>query len=55
MADTRRAAHAGDLEKLDTVMSTMEAASLCAFGQSAPQPVRSLMRVFPELRGAGAA
>ncbi len=35
----------------EELLETMGQASLCAFGRGAPTPVRSLMRIFPELRG----
>ncbi len=42
-------ATAADLEAHDDLLDTMATASLCAFGQSVPQPVRGLLRIFPEL------
>ena len=38
-----------DLDLHDDLLDTMATASLCAFGQSVPQPVRGLLRIFPEL------
>ena len=38
-----------DLELHDELLDTMAVASLCAFGLSVPQPVRGLLRIFPEL------
>jgi formate dehydrogenase iron-sulfur subunit len=42
-------ATAADLERHDDLLDTMAVGSLCAFGQSVPQPVRGLLRIFPEL------
>lgn len=47
-----RRATADDLAALDALLDTLAAGSLCGFGQGAPQPVRSLLRLFPELREA---
>lgn len=41
-----------DLTRLDALLDAMGHGSLCAFGRGAPEPVRTLMRVFPELREA---
>jgi formate dehydrogenase iron-sulfur subunit len=38
-----------DLDLHAELLDTMAMASLCAFGQSVPQPVRGLLRIFPEL------
>jgi NADH:ubiquinone oxidoreductase subunit F (NADH-binding) len=38
-----------DLELHSEVLDTMAIGSMCAFGQSVPQPVRGLLRIFPEL------
>jgi ferredoxin len=39
---------AGDLELLDEISSTVEKVSLCALGQTAPNPLRSTMRYFKD-------
>jgi NADH:ubiquinone oxidoreductase subunit F (NADH-binding) len=44
-----RAATANDLAVHEELLDTMAAASLCAFGQSVPRPVRNLLRIFPDL------
>jgi NADH:ubiquinone oxidoreductase subunit F (NADH-binding) len=38
-----------DLQLHTELLDAMAVASLCAFGQSVPQPVRDLLRIFPEL------
>ena len=38
----------GDLELLDEISLTVEKASLCALGQTAPNPLRSTMRYFKD-------
>jgi len=38
----------GDLEKLQTLASTIKAASLCGLGQTAPNPVLSTLRYFKD-------
>jgi len=38
----------GDLELLDEISLTVEKASLCALGQTAPNPLRSTMRYFQD-------
>jgi NADH:ubiquinone oxidoreductase subunit F (NADH-binding) len=47
----RGAASDEQLALQEELLETMGQASLCAFGRGAPTPVRSLMRIFPELRG----
>ena len=42
-------AEAADLGLHAELLETMEVGSLCAFGQAVPQPVRGLLRIFPEL------
>jgi NADH:ubiquinone oxidoreductase subunit F (NADH-binding)/NADH:ubiquinone oxidoreductase subunit E len=47
-----RSATSADRGLHGELLQTMADASLCAFGQSVPQPVRGLLRIFPELGGA---
>ena len=37
-----------DMEKIKKIGSAMQKASLCALGQTAPNPVLSTMKFFPE-------
>ena len=43
---TRGEGELGDLEKIERLCHTMEVASLCALGKSAPHPVTSTMKYF---------
>lgn len=38
----------GDLQLVEELAAAMEATSICGLGQSAPAPLRSLLRYFPE-------
>jgi NADH-quinone oxidoreductase subunit F len=39
-------AEPGDSERLDELLTTMEEASLCGFGQGVPAPVRGILRIY---------
>jgi NADP-reducing hydrogenase subunit HndC len=47
-AATEGTATRADLERLETLCDTVGTASLCGLGQTAPNPVRTTMRYFPE-------
>ncbi|MBM3695002.1 MAG: NADH-quinone oxidoreductase subunit F [Actinobacteria bacterium] len=47
-AATQGRAAPGDLRRLESLCRTVEAASLCGLGQTAPNPVRTTLRYFPE-------
>ncbi len=47
-AATEGKATAADLERLEGLCKTVEATSLCGLGQTAPNPVRTTIRYFPE-------
>jgi NADH:ubiquinone oxidoreductase subunit F (NADH-binding) len=47
-AATEGRATADDIERLATLCETVEATSLCGLGQTAPNPVRTTIRYFPE-------
>jgi NADH-quinone oxidoreductase subunit F len=44
-------AEEGDAERLDELLATMEAASLCGFGQGVPAPVRGILRIYGDELG----
>ena len=41
-----------DTELLEDLACVMEDASICGLGQAAPNPIRSVIRYFPEEVGA---
>jgi NADH-quinone oxidoreductase subunit F len=47
-ATTEGRAGAGDLDRLEALCRTVETTSLCGLGQTAPNPVRTTIRYFPE-------
>ena len=47
-AATEGVATAADMGRLEGLCETVEATSLCGLGQTAPNPVRTTMRYFPE-------
>jgi NADH:ubiquinone oxidoreductase subunit F (NADH-binding) len=51
--DNVRTGHAvsGALESIDELNDVLQYASLCGLGQMAPNPVRALLRHFPDVVG----
>jgi NADP-reducing hydrogenase subunit HndC len=47
-AATEGRSASGDLERLEGLCRTVEATSLCGLGNTAPNPVRTTIRYFPE-------
>jgi NADH:ubiquinone oxidoreductase subunit F (NADH-binding) len=47
-ATTEGRAAAADIHELESLCETVEATSLCGLGQTAPNPVRTTIRYFPE-------